>query len=152
MKKRFYCGLIIFLTLAMTLLLTGCNSVLFPTKKVPSQNLVITTGRDCIAYEYKEKVIVYYEYEVSKLVVKNTSYNEWEYEEEHEILKGKFDLLGWYDDILCIKMDEKYYIFDIDAYDVSDLYNEIVLEEYDLESLEEKYPNFKELFYWRKLN
>lgn len=49
-------------------------------------------------------------------------------------------------------MDEKYYIFDIDAYDVSDLYNEIVLEEYDLESLEEKYPNFKELFYWRKLN
>lgn len=132
--------------LSIIVLFSGCSIAGLLEKSVPSQDLVIRTSIDSTNYIYKDSVIVSHSADKDELSVKNESRNGNTYS-YLPLFKGDFDRVGWYNDVLCIQVDDKYYTFDINAFIKDENFH---LVEHDKSTMENEYRNFENLFYWRE--
>lgn len=144
MKRQKCISLIIILSIVV--LFSGCSIPDFWDKRVPSQDLVIRTTIDSTLYIYKDSVIVSRNADNDELYVKNESRRGDSYS-YLSLFKNDFDRVGWYNDILCIQVDDKYYTFDINAFIEDENFN---LNEHDESTLRMEFPNFEDQFYWRR--
>lgn len=138
--------------LLFSLFVTGCN--FYGKNEYPDQSLIVYSVRNVTHYEYQKKVAISIRYSSSadSLDLRidgdddswlSTNFN------YKSILTGKFEKVGWYDDNLFILMDEVYYSFDVDKYEVPHLdeegnYQEPVYElaEYSKTEFVTAYPNY----------
>ena len=137
--------------------LAGCTP--YSPNSYPEEDLMVYYMRNAIYYEYQEKVAIKIRYSSEKndslsLRISETSDGWMSGFGSYSILDGKFEKVGWYDDNLFILMDEVYYSFDIDKYEVPHLdeegnYQEPVYElaEYSETEFVTAYPNYN-LFDW----
>lgn len=133
--------------------LFGCTP--YSPSYYPEEDLIVYPMRNAIYYEYQKKVAIQIRYSSDKtdsLTLRidgdddswlSTNFN------YKSILTGAFEKVGWYDDNLFIFMDDTYYSFDIDKYEVPKLddegnYQELVyeLKEYSKTEFVEAYPDY----------
>ena len=138
--------------------LFGCTP--YSPSYYPEEDLIVYPMRNAIYYEYQKKVAIQIRYSSNKtdsLSLRidgdddswlSTNFN------YKSILTGAFEKVGWYDDNLFILMDEVYYSFDIDKYEVpkpddEDNYQKPVyeLKEYSKTEFVEAYPDYNS-FNW----
>lgn len=133
--------------------LFGCTP--YSPSYYPEEDLIVYPMRNAIYYEYQKKVAIQIRYSSNKtdsLSLRidgdddswlSTNFN------YKSILTGAFEKVGWYDDNLFILMDEVYYSFDIDKYEVPKLDDEgnsqkpvYELKEYSKTEFVEAYPDY----------
>ena len=133
--------------------LFGCTP--YSPSYYPEEDLIVYPMRNAIYYEYQKKVAIQIRYSSNKtdsLSLRidgdddswlSTNFN------YKSILTGAFEKVGWYDDNLFILMDEVYYSFDRDKYEVPKLDDEgnsqkpvYELKEYSKTEFVEAYPDY----------
>lgn len=133
--------------------LFGCTP--YSPSYYPEEDLIVYPMRNAIYYEYQKKVAIQIRYSSNKtdsLSLRidgdddswlSTNFN------YKSILTGAFEKIGWYDDNLFILMDDIYYSFDIDKYEVPKLDDEdnsqepvYELKEYSKTEFVEAYPDY----------
>ena len=133
--------------------LFGCTP--YSPSYYPEEDLIVYPMRNAIYYEYQKKVAIQIRYSSNKtdsLSLRidgdddswlSTNFN------YKSILTGAFEKVGWYDDNLFILMDDIYYSFDIDKYEVPELDDEdnsqepvYELKEYSKTEFVEAYPDY----------
>lgn len=133
--------------------LFGCTP--YSPSYYPEEDLIVYPMRNAIYYEYQKKVAIQIRYSSNKtdsLSLRidgdddswlSTNFN------YKSILTGAFEKVGWYDDNLFILVDDIYYSFDIDKYEVPKFddegnYQELVyeLKEYSKTEFVEAYPDY----------
>lgn len=143
---------ILVILLLFSFIVTGCN--FYGKNEYPDQSLIVYSVRNVTHYEYQKKVAISIRYSSSadsldlRIDGDDDSWLSTNFSYE-SILTGKFEKVGWYDDNLFILMDEVYYSFDIDKYEVPHLdeegnYQEPVYElaEYSETEFVTAYPNY----------
>ncbi len=103
------------ITIIITLLLIVILFVLDGTKYDFQEHCKIEYMLDWASYTYKDKVRIEYtrmggEENCTLSVRRDT------WDSSYTILSGKFEKVGWHDDVLYILSNYKYYSFDIDSY------------------------------------
>lgn len=133
--------------------LFGCTP--YSPSYYPEEDLIVYPMRNAIYYEYQKKVAIQIRYSSNKtdsLSLRidgdddswlSTNFN------YKSILTGTFEKIGWYDDNLFILMDDIYYSFDIDKYEVPKLDDEgnsqelvYELKEYSKTEFVTVYPDY----------
>lgn len=133
--------------------LFGCTP--YSPSYYPEEDLIVYPMRNAIYYEYQKKVAIQIRYSSNKtdsLSLRidgdddswlSTNFN------YKSILTGTFEKIGWYDDNLFILMDDIYYSFDIDKYEVPELDDEgnsqepvYELKEYSKTEFVTVYPDY----------
>lgn len=140
------------LIMLSVIFLFGCTP--YSPDYYPEEDLIVYPMRNAIFYEYQEKVAIQIRCSSEKtdslsLRISETSDGWMSGFDSYSILNGKFEKVGWYDDNLFILMDEIYYSFDIDKYEVPNLddegyYQEPVYEliEYSKTEFIKAYPDY----------
>lgn len=146
------------LIMLSVIFLVGCTP--YSPSYYPEEDLIVYPMRNAIYYEYQKKVAIQIRYSSEKndsLTLRiagdddswlSTNFN------YKSILTGAFEKVGWYDDNLFILMDDIYYSFDIDKYEVPMLDDEgnsqepvYELKEYSKTEFIKVYPDYN-LFDW----
>lgn len=143
-------------SLLTVVFLSGCMP--YSPDYYPEEDLTVYYMRNAIYYEYQKKVAVQIRYSSERndslvLRVSETSDGWMSGEGSYSILDGKFEKVGWYDDNLFILMEDTYYMFDINAYEVpADDNTEPVyeLKEYSEEEMEKLYPDYESFNWYRR--
>ncbi len=157
MKKVNHKNLIVFL-LAIILLMSFCSCSIFDFNKNASQDMEYDFHRDYITYTYKNKAQVSHSrvvgryYDTLALLIGDDFNNS---DDCFSALFGEFESIGWNEGELFVNFDGKYYVLNVDEYQVPDYYidkedgekPEYSLIEYTPTEFIEKYPNF-ETFEW----
>ncbi len=135
---------------------SGCGVLLdkfltgLSESRVESENLKIFSAKDYTSYEYSDKVVVILSDNDNNdsLSLATTEDDDWWYKKK-EVLSGRFDKVSWNDYILFINMEEKYYTFDINEYEIPSLDGEssatdidYELKEYSETEFITAYPNY----------
>lgn len=138
---------IFILGLILALIFSFCAHQYDP-KYIDEESLVIYTGRNAISYIYQDKVKVTINYNDRDdwLRLRTRMGEEYWYYDSITILSGTFERVGWYDDNLFILMNEKYYSFDIDEYEVPPLDEDGEPQNPDYELKEYSESEFKKLY------
>jgi hypothetical protein len=148
-------GLILLCTISLTFI--GC--VYGESFSDANEELTVFTGRNFSNYMYSEKVVVHISDSTSKdfLSLATTDAKEddsWVTFAE-EVLSGRFKKVGWNDFKLFILMDDKYYVLDINAYEVPELDKngnpkeiEYELIEYSNVDFKAEFPDYKSYDWW----
>lgn len=163
--KKFFKYFIISLLTVISVVIIGFYILLlifsfcahqYDPKYIDEESLVIYTGRNAISYIYQDKVKVtinYNDRDDSLRLRTRLGEEYWDYD-NIRVLSGTFERVGWYDDNLFILMDEKYYSFDIDGYEVPPLDEDgepqnpdYELKEYSKSEFKKLYPDY-ESFDW----
>lgn len=128
--------------------------------KIEEQNLEVYSTRNSTSYLYMDKVEVAHtrnngEYTDSLILrigedITSTDGN-------YVILSGKFDSVGWNNNVLYIYSDNNYYVFDIENYNVPEKNidkdkgqsPDYELLKYTKDEFVKKFPNYKD-FYWNE--
>lgn len=120
------------------------------------EDLKVHSGIDAYMTEYQEKVCVRMTTNYGdSLSIRTAEYtdnwfvNNFNNESTETILSGDFYRAAWYDDKIFIYMDDLFYMFDINKYEVpkADEKPEYEIVEYTVNEMDKLYPDFKE-FDW----
>ncbi len=149
--KRFF---VVLITVTVIFSLCGCTAILdsMTRRENPEEQMEYIWGIDGDTYIYSDKVEVYLgapgENEDS-LYIKC-------YPDDYlsgEILQGSFKKAAWNDYKIFILMEDTYYMFDINAYEVpADDNTEPVyeLKEYSEEEMKKLYPDYESFNWYRR--
>ncbi len=144
----------LFITVTVIFSLCGCNAILDSMTRYekPEEELEYRWSRDGHRYIYSEKVKVFLgapgENEDSLFIKCYTD----DYFSS-EILQGSFTKVAWNDYKLFILMDDTYYMFDINAYELPEDENTepvYELKEYSEEEMEKLYPDYESFNWYRR--
>lgn len=155
MKKSSKIIAAIFITLLSLILIVSAFLLLFEGIKLSydpsdeSKSLDYYDIDDVKYYVYQQKVAVTMNGDNDSLDVRTGKYRDnWLNDSSENVLKGKFEKVGWNDDKLYILSDDKYYEFDINSYKIPKNYNGSSLEtayslkEYSKSQFEKNFKNF----------
>ena len=157
MKKKFLTFLIALITI---LLFASCKDIY---GDVGRENLEIITGRNFVSYKYFDTVYIDLNdvKKPDKFDIRTTKDDDW-MGSRYTVLEGEFEQVAYNDGCFFVLLNQKYYVFDYENYEISEPatnidgdYNRLAkpdyhLEEYSIDDFKRLYPDY-EGFDWFSL-